>query len=338
MTTSTPSVELAAAPERRLAFKERAAELAFAGIASLTLIMIVLIGVFIFRGAWPAFHANGLGFFTNSSDPNMDRELSWAFTGNPPGTEFTALHAWPAIYATLLTTGGAVLIGFFFSILAAIFVAELAPSWITRVIEPVVRVLAAVPSVIWGLFALLVLAPFIEEHFISDDLATRYSTVVPLQGANVLLGILVLTLMISPIMIAIFTDALRRVPAPWRDGARALGLTPWRTVMTISLPAIRSALVAGTVLAIGRAIGEAIALSMATGSLAYVPNPLDGFVFFLEPARPLASSLVDYSEGFDGAVLRADLFAFGALIFISSTALMIAARIATMPLRRRGLE
>ena len=106
--------------------------------------------------------------------------------------------------------------------------------------------------------------------------------------------------MVAPFEIAIFTDALRAVPAPWRDGARALGMDRWRTVLKISLPVIRPALVAGTVLATGRAIGEAIALSMTTGALAFVPNPLDGFAFFLEPARPLASSIVDYSEGFDG--------------------------------------
>ncbi len=296
-----------------------------------------LIGIYVFRAAWPAFSANGLGYFTNSSDPTLDRELAWAFTGHPLGTEYTGLHAWPAIYGTLITTGGAVVIGFFFSLLSAIFVAELAPRPLARLIEPVVRILASVPSVLWGLFALLVLAPRIAGWFVDDDTAARYATVVPLQGANVFLGIFVLTLMISPIMIAIFTDALRAVPAPWREGGRALGLTPWRTVTTISLPVIRSALVAGTVLAIGRAIGEAIALSMATGSLAYVPNPLDGGLFFLEPARPLASALVDYSEGFENERLSADLFSFGALIFISSVTLMIAARIATMPLRRNDL-
>jgi phosphate transport system permease protein len=339
VTAHAPHIELPAAAgseERRTALKERIAHLGFATVASFSLVVIVLIAIYVFQRAWPAFHANGLSYFGNSRDPSMDRELGWAFTGNPPGHEYRSLHAWPAIYATLITTGGAVLIGFFFSLLSAIFVAELAPRWIARIVEPIVRLLAAVPSVIWGLFALLVVAPKIADWFVSDSLAERYSGVVPLQGANILLGIIVLTLMISPIMIAIFTDALRSVPAPWREGARALGLTPWRTVMTVSLPVIRSALVAGTVLAIGRAIGEAIALSMATGSLGFVPNPLDGFAFFLEPARPLASSLVDYSEEFSSPVVAADLFSFGALIFISSTGLMLAARIATMPLRKNA--
>jgi phosphate ABC transporter permease protein PstC len=340
MTATAPSLEAAAprAVGARGELKERVAHVVFAAIACSTLVVILLIGVYVFRRAWPAFEHNGLAYFTNSSDPDMDRELSWAFTGkpdDPPGTLYTALHAWPAIYGTLLTTGGAVLLGFVFSLLSAIFVAELAPRRVARVVEPVVRLLATVPSVVWGLFALLVLAPFIADHFVSDDLAVKFSAVVPLQGANVLLGILVLTLMISPIMIAIFTDALRAVPRHWRDGGRALGLTPWRTVTTISIPVIRSALVAGTVLAIGRAIGEAIALSMATGSLGFVPNPLDGFAFFLEPTRPLASSIVDHSEGFEGEVLAADLFSFGAIIFISSTALMVAARIATRPIRKR---
>lgn len=161
MTITAPTVEIqrAAARERRLARRERAAHFVFAGISAVPLVLIVAIGIYVFRAAWPAFSANGLGYFTNSSDPTLDRELAWAFTGHPLGTEYTGLHAWPAIYGTLITTGGAVVIGFFFSLLSAIFVAELAPRPLARLIEPVVRILASVPSVLWGLFALLVLAP-----------------------------------------------------------------------------------------------------------------------------------------------------------------------------------
>jgi ABC-type phosphate transport system permease subunit len=134
-------------------------------------------------------------------------------------------------------------------------------------------------------------------------------------------------------MITIFTDAFRAVPGSWHDGALALGMSRWRTALKISLPVIRPALVAGTVLATGRAIGEAIMLSMTTGGLGFVPNPLDGLVFFLEPVRPLASAIVDYSEGIEGEQLRANLFAFGAVILVSALALMLAARLATRGVR-----
>ena len=136
--------------------------------------------------------------------------------------------------------------------------------------------MAAVPSVVWGLFGLLVLAPFIERVLISDDLRTQYAPVVPLRGESILLGILVLTAMTVPFQIAIFTDALRAVPVAWREGGRALGLDAWRATVKISLPVIRPAIATGVVLATGRAIGEAIALSMTTGAVASVPNPLDG--------------------------------------------------------------
>lgn len=307
-----------------------------AALAGFSLVVIILIAVYVFREAWPAFEANGIKIFGYQENPNLDRQLNWAFTGHPPGTPYETLRAFPAIYGTLLTTGGSILLGVPFSILASIFIVELAPRSFGRIIEPVVRILAAVPSVIWGLFGLLVLAPAIERVFITAGLANEFTNVIPLQGSNILLGTLVLTLMVAPFEIAIFTDALRAVPEPWRHGARALGMSGWRTVLKISLPVIRPALVAGTVLATGRAIGEAIALSMTTGALAFVPNPLDGFAFFLQPARPLASAIVDYSEGFDGEILAQDLFAFGAMIMFAAFALMLAARVATLG-RGKGL-
>jgi len=96
----------------------------------------------------------------------------------------------------------------------------------------------------------------------------------------------------------------------------------------VSLAAIRPALVAGTSLALGRAVGEAIALSMATGGNGFTPNPLDGVWFFLEPVRALAPTIVDFSEGLSSPPLAADLFAFGAVLLISTAALTLGARVA----------
>jgi ABC-type phosphate transport system permease subunit len=299
-------------------------------------LILGLVVAYILWRAWPAFKANGLSYFGNRDHPNLDRELGYATNGHPTGVPYRELHAWPAIYGTLLTTGGAILVGLPFSLLASIFVAELAPRPLARVMEPLVRILAAVPSVVWGLFGLLVLAPFIERVLISDDLAARYAPVVGLHGTNILLGVLVLTAMTVPFQIAIFTDALRAVPTAWREGGRALGLDAWRATLRISLPVIRPAIATGVVLATGRAIGEAIALSMTTGSLAFVPNPLDRLVFFLEPARPLASALVDYNEGLDQPVIAADLFSFAALILVTALALMIAVRLIIAPVRAKA--
>ena len=132
-----------------------------------------------------------------------------------------------------------------------------------------------------------------------------------------------------------FTIWSRKNTAVAFSGSLSLGCDRWRMARRVLLPAIRPAIVAGTSLAAARAIGEAIAMSMATGSIAFTPNPLDGLYFLLEPSRSLASSIVDYSEGLDGAQLRADLFAFGAVLLVSTAAFTIAARVATLPLERR---
>jgi phosphate transport system permease protein len=312
--------------------RERLAHLGFASLAACSVAILGLVVAYVLWRAWPAFEANGLSYFGNQASPGLGQELSYASR-----SPYHALHAWPAIYGTLLTTGGAILIGLPFSLLASIFVAELAPLPIARLMLPLVRILAVVPSVVWGLFGLLVLVPRIERVLISDHLAAHYAPVVTLQGKNILLGILVLTFMTVPFQIAIFTDALAAVPVAWREGGRALGLDAWRTTVKISLPVIRPAIATGVVLATGRAIGEAIALSMTTGSVSFVPNPLDGFVFFLEPARPLAGVLVDLNDGIDQSVIAADLFSFAALILVSALALMLAVRVATGPVRARGI-
>jgi phosphate transport system permease protein len=313
------------------ALSDRVAQFVFAALAAVSLIVVVALTAFVLHEAWPSFRANGLAWFTDSR-LSLDTQLSAAFSKGS-----TYLRAWPAIMGTLLTTLGALVIAFPFAVLASIFIAELAPRWLTRLIEPVVALLAATPSVIFGLFAILVLAPWINDHLIDPRVADDYAPIVTLTGANLLLGVLVLAVMIAPVMIAIFVDALRSVPVAWSEGAIALGCDRWRAARRVSLVAIRPALVAGTALAIGRAVGEAIALSMATGSIAFTPNVLDGLYFFLEPVRTLASSIVDYSEGFDQPVLKADLFAFGAILLLTTATLTLAARLIAGLVERRSM-
>ena len=112
--------------------------------------------------------------------------------------------------------------------------------------------------------------------------------------------------MITPIMIAIIVDALRSVPRNWTEGAAALGVNRWRAMWTIGLRAARPAIVAAAVLATARALGEAIMLSMVSGSVGFAPNPLDGVTFFFEPARPLAATIVDNAEGLSVKPFGAD--------------------------------
>ena len=120
--------------------------------------------------------------------------------------------------------------------------------------------------------------------------------------------------MITPIMIAIVVDALRAVPKNWTEGALSLGINRWRAMWTVTVRAARPAIVAAAVLATARALGEAIMLSMVTGSVGFAPNPADGLIFFFEPARPLAPAIVDNSEGLSVVPFGETLYAFAAVL------------------------
>ena len=118
------------------------------------------------------------------------------------------------------------LVGTVISVLSAIFLVEFAPDRVRAVIDPVVRLLAAVSSVVYGLIGILVIVPFVGNHLISADRKESVINVVQLTGASLIVAILILTVMITPIMVAIVSDALRSVPRGWTEGAAALGRQP----------------------------------------------------------------------------------------------------------------
>jgi phosphate ABC transporter permease protein PstC len=307
-----------------------------AALASVVLVVIVVMIVSVVTKGWPSFSHNGLGWF--GSGPSVDTQLGDIF--NSPagaGKANYTLSAWPLLYGTALITGGALILGIVFALLAAIFIVEFAPRPLQRVLEPVVRLLAAVPSVIYGLIGILVLVPFVGNHLISTARKESVIYVVQLSGGSILVAITILTVMITPIMIALIVVALRAVPVGWREGSAALGVNRWRTVWTISVRAIRPAIIAAAVLASARALGEAIMLSMVSGSVGFAPNPLDGITFFFEPARPLASAIVEGSEGFSVKPYGETLYAFGAILLLSSLCLSLGAHYAKRPLRKFGL-
>src|SRR5262249_36216159 len=153
-----------------------------------------------------------------------------------------------------------------------------------------------VPSVIYGLVGLLALAPWINDHLVDQKFKLAVSPLVQINGTGLLLAVVILTIMVTPIMLAIVADALEAVPRSWIEGSAALGVNRGRTVWRISLRTIRPAIAAGMVLATARALGEAIMLVMVSGAYGWSPNPLDGLNFFLEPIMPLAAAIVQNSE------------------------------------------
>jgi ABC-type phosphate transport system permease subunit len=144
--------------------------------------------------------------------------------------------------------------------------------------------------------------------------------------------------MITPIMIAIVVDALRAVPKNWTEGSAELGINRARALWTIGIRAARPAIVAAAVLASARALGEAIMLSMVTGSVGFAPNPLDGFTFFVEPARPLAATIVDQRDGLSVKPLGQTIYAFAAILLFSSAMLSFTGWYVRNKLRRYTVQ
>jgi phosphate transport system permease protein len=318
---------------------DQRAELLLGALACVVLALIAGMIIFVFQKAWPSFSHNGFEWFNPFAGGNVDDQLTAIFEspGDPSQYVFT-MHAWPLLYATALITICSVVIGVAFALLSAMFIVEFAPDSIRRVLEPVVRLLAAVPSVIYGLIGILVLVPFVGNHIISQGTKDSVAGVVTLSGYSVGVGILILTVMITPIMIAIVVDALRAVPIGWREGSVSLGVNRWRAMWTVTVRAARPAIVAAAVLATARALGEAIMLSMVTGSVGFSPNPLDGIIYFVEPARPLAATIVDNSEGLSVPPFADTLYAFAAVLLVSAAFLSFGGWYIRRHLRRYTLS
>ncbi len=333
---------VAADPDRRSALRspaaiDRRAERTLGALAAVVLVLIGLMVVTVLIKAWPSFSHNGLSWFGSGGD--VEVELRSMREGVPiPGHSLYYFRAWPLIWGTIITTVPAVLIAIVVSTLAAIFLTEFAPAPVRRIVAPVVRLLAGVPSIIYGLIGILALAPWINEHLISNARKQSVIYVVQLNGTNLTTATAILALMILPIMVAISTDALNAVPASWREGSAALGVNRWRTIWRVSLRTARPAIAAATVLATARALGEAVMLALVAGSHPFAANPLDGLTFFFEPVRPLAAEIFQESEGLTIAPLAHTIYAIGAVLLVSATLLSFAGWAAKQPLKRYGIR
>ena len=330
----TSSRPMAALASLREPWSDRRTEFALGAVACFVLAIVVGMVVFVFSKAWPSFADNGLSWFGDTGNVNQQLDRIQQPGTAEPVYEFGAFDL---IWGTALTTGAAVGFGIVFATLAAVFIVEFAPPAIERILTPTVSLLAAVPSVIYGLIGILVLAPFIG-NLVSDERKESVAGIVSLTGENWTLAAFILALMIIPIMTAIIAQALRQVPRAWTEGAAALGVNRWRVMSTISVRAARPAVIAGAVLATARALGEAIMLAMVSGGSAFAPNPVDGITFFFEPTRPLAATIVFYREGLANPAMAATLYSIAAVLLVSAMALSIGAYIAKQPLKKYGIR
>jgi phosphate transport system permease protein len=194
----------------------------------------------------------------------------------------------------------------------------------SNVLQPVIRFLASVPSVIYGLVGVVVLVPFIGNHLVTEEQKASVAGVISLTGYSLLAAVLVLTVMIAPLMVSIFSDGLRAVKPGWLEGSLALGVNRWRTTWKIGVRSARPAIVAGTILAVARAIGEAVMLAMISGSVAFAPNPADGLIFVYEPSRPLAPTIVKNIDQLSSPPFNATLFSIAAVLLFSAALFSLA--------------
>jgi phosphate transport system permease protein len=249
--------------------------------AAAAVFSVLLVGAIAWKvlsGAWPAMHEFGLGFV-------------WSSDWNPVTNRFGALQF---ILGTLVTGIAAVVIAAPLSIAIGLFLSELAPRPVRGPIGTLVELLAAVPSVVVGLWGILVLGPWIAEH-IEPALHDWLGFLPIFSGApsqsGMLPAIAVLTIMIVPITASICRDLFVGVPDELEEGALALGATRWEMVRSVVLPYAKGGVVAAVILGLGRALGEAIAVTQVIGNADHVP----GSVF--EPADTLASRIASQYQG-----------------------------------------
>jgi phosphate transport system permease protein len=247
---------------------------------------VILIFLFLMREGAPAFwEASPRNFFGERWYPN--EEL------------FGTL---PLIGGSLLVTLGAVVIALPLGLATAVFMRELAPSWLREILKPLVEVLAGIPSVVLGFLGMVAVSPLVREWL---NVPT---------GLTAFTGSLMLAYMSLPTIISVADDAIDAVPKAHRDGALALGATHWQTIWRVVLPAARSGVIIAVMLGIGRAIGETMAVMMVTGNAARIPSEWN--VLFL-PARTMTATIAaEMGEVAQGSTHYHVLFAVGILLFV----------------------
>jgi ABC-type phosphate transport system permease subunit len=315
-------------------FSDQRAELMLGALVVAVIGLLVAMIVFVFVRGWPSFSHNGLSWFSaNGSVDNQFQEIYQS--GQTPGaTPDYTFHAWPLLWSTMLVTGLAVSIAFVSSLFVSVFIVEFAPEWMRNILQPVVRLLASVPSVVYGLIGVLVLVPFVGNHLITESSKASVDHIVSLTGYGLATAVVILTVMIAPLMISIFCDGLNAVRKSWLEGSLAAGINRWRTFWKIAVRTARPALVAGTVIATARAIGEAIMLAMVSGGVGFAPNPFDGAIFLVEPSRPFAPMIITNIDGLTTAPSKATLFAIASVLLLSAMMLSLAGWVARQSMKK----
>jgi len=270
-------------------------------------VVVALLSV-LFVAAWPAVKAVGLGIFTSA-------------TWSPTDGEYGVL---PFAFGTAVTSLIALLLAGPVGVAVALFLSELAPRRLAQPLSMLVELLAAVPSVVYGLWGLFVLAPVMRtviQPALGKTLGFLPLFQGPPIGVGMLTGGILLAIMILPTVTAITRDVFEAVPNEQREGMLALGATKWETLTKAVVPFARSGIIGALVLALGRAMGEAMAVVMVIGNTPAISASL------FRPAYTMASVLANEFTEATGQTYVAVLIEIGLLLFLLSVIVNVVARV-----------
>jgi len=289
--------------------------------ALLTLAMLVGILLSLLIGAWPAIEQYGLGFLTSSA---------W----DPVQNDYGGLVM---ICGTLVTAFLALLMAVPVSFGVALFLAELAPAWLKRPLGTAIELLAAVPSIVYGMWGLMVFGPVLVV-WVQQPLQTLLADVPglgtlvsgPPVGMGILPAAIILAIMIVPFIASVMRDVFEVTPALLKESARALGATTWEVVWQVILPHTRAGVLGGIMLGLGRALGETMAVTFVIGNM----NQLNSFSLF-EAANSIASALAnEFAEAGEG-LHQAALIYLGLVLFFITFVVLVLSRLLLASLKSR---
>jgi len=283
--------------------------------------LLILVAVEIFLGGWPALRRFGFSFLTSSA---------W----DPVNGVFGAA---PAIYGTLVSSAIALAIATPLAIGVALFLSEFAPQWLRQPVAFLVDLLAAVPSVVYGLWGVFVLLPVLRITVMPFLRDTLHLGVLPFfsgpaYGPSMLAAGLILSIMVLPYISSVSREVLLAVPRSQREAALALGATKWETIWGAVLPYAKSGIIGGVILGLGRALGETMAVTMLIGNRPQISASL------FAPGYTMASLIANEFAEASGDLHLSALMAVGFVLFVITLIVNAIARWLVWQVSRAGGE
>ncbi|QJR16095.1 phosphate ABC transporter permease PstC [Usitatibacter palustris] len=290
------------------------------GFAALVLLMLAGIIISLVYGSWPSIQKFGLSFITSSE---------W----NPPAERFGALIP---IYGTLVTSAIALIIAVPVSFGIAVFLTELSPAWLRRPLGTAIELLAAIPSIVYGMWGLLIFAPMFSKYIQPALNSTLGQVPVlgklfsgPPLGIGLLCAGVILAIMIIPFIAAVMRDVFEVTPAMLKESAYGVGGTTWEVVWNVVLPYTKIGVVGGVMLGLGRALGETMAVTFVIGNTNFLNS-----VSLNEPGNSITSALAnEFGEAGPG-LHTAALIELGLILFLITFVVLAASKLLLMRLAK----